>query len=228
MTRKERVRWATLIGVPFFAAMWVVVLGAMRWPRYWEWLAPEQTPMTWLESVMLVLCAGVALLMAAVIYLRDQPAARLWLLLAAGFVWLALDERFAVHERVRDGYLAPSGVSPIPWGAPGDFILILYGIAGLALLPQVLRLFRPDRLAFVLFGAGVLLAVVAVASDSIDIHAHSIDVERVEQTAEEIAELASFTCFLLAMTLRLLAILTDGTVRLPRVGDVSQASMTGK
>src|ERR671921_2149523 len=105
-------RRQVVVGLAVFAVAWPVLLAAGRWPRWWEWIASEQTPMTWLQSVILVVSGCAAALIAAL--LRHTGAgtrARMpWWLLASGFAALAVDERFAIHERVRDGILAPHGV----------------------------------------------------------------------------------------------------------------------
>lgn len=202
------------------AAVWVVaplVLAAARWPRYWIWLAQEESPMTWLESVVLVLCAATCLLVAYVTRLSSGtfPGPRLrnpataWALLALGFAGLAFDERFSVHERLRDGYLAPRGIRfPfLPWVAPGDFLLLLVAVVGLAMLPLVWRCFRGDRLAVVLMLSGIGLALVAVACDSIDPSTWTVGQERVQQSLEEVVELGSGLAFLGAAVVRLLDLL---------------------
>lgn len=209
---QRRTERAALVGVPIAAGAFVLLLGAARWPAYWAWIAPEQTPMTWLESVMLVLSAAAALSLAASVRMRGHGGMMPWLVVAAGFGYLALDERFALHERVRDGYLAPREVSApfLPWVAPGDFVLLGYAVVGLALLPVVLRAFSGELRARRVFLAGVVLAALAVAGDSFDVQAMSTAMEIRVQTAEEIVELGSTTCFLLAMWLRLVPVLGPG------------------
>jgi hypothetical protein len=198
-------------------AVWVVVpvlLMAARSPTWWEWVAPEQTPMTWLQSVVLVLASAGALLVGHVVRLRGGPRPTAWWLLAVGFAGLAFDERFAVHERVRDGVLAPRGVSVpfLPWVAPGDFLVLAVGVAGLAVLPLVWRAVREDRAARVALLLGVGLAVVAVGMDSIDPSTWSVAAERVQQTAEEVVELGSGLALLAAVVLRLLGVLEPAPV----------------
>lgn len=61
-----------------------------------------------------------------------------------------------------------------------------------------------------MFLAGVVLAALAVAGDSFDVQAMSTAMEIRVQTAEEIVELGSTTCFLLAMWLRLVPVLGPG------------------
>lgn len=228
------------------------LLAAARWPSWWAWIAPEQTPMTWLQSVTLVLAAAGALLVAHVLALTDDSAAapvavavddlqvdvrdrapasatgaatpggspvgaRTWRLLAAGLAGLAVDERFALHERLRDGVLAPRDVTVpfLPWVGPGDFLLLAVGVVGLAVLPVVLRALGPDAGARRALLVGVALAVVAVGMDSIDPSSWTTGAERVEQTVEEVIELASALSLLCAVGLRLLGLVDTPTADTP-------------
>jgi hypothetical protein len=190
------------------AGVWIMVpllLMVARWPSWWEWIAPEQTPMTWVQSVVLVLAAAASMLIA---YLQPaRPAA--WRMLGAGFAALAFDERFAIHERVRDNVLAPRGIRVpfLPWIAPGDFLLLVVGLIGLAVLPVAWRVIRVDSGARVALIVGIGLAVAAVGMDSIDPSTWTIWAERVEQTAEEVVELGGGLAFLAAVMLRMLALL---------------------
>jgi hypothetical protein len=207
--RRVRRRWC--LALVAFAVLAPLALAAARWPSYWLWIASEQTPMTWLQSVVLVLAAATGLLVAVLLRLRQAVRRdRLpWLGLAVGFAGLAVDERFAVHERIRDGVLAPRGVSVpfLPWVAPGDFLVLMLGCAGLAFLPVVMRVLAPDPPARRLFVAGTLLAMVAVGVDSIDPSTWSLSAERLQQSLEEVVELAAGLCFWGAVTLRLLGLL---------------------
>ena len=181
-----------------------LVLAAARWPRWWSDIAPEQTPMTWLQSVVLTTAAA-ASAMAAVV---DFRRLRRWLLLAAGLVALAVDERFALHERLRDNVLAPRGVALpfLPWVAPGDFLLLAGAVTGLLLLPYLLPLFRPDRGAVRALWLGVGCAALAVGVDSIDPQTWTVAQERVQQSLEECLELVSDLGLLTAVGLRLIGL----------------------
>ncbi|CAM4062355.1 hypothetical protein [Janibacter anophelis] len=193
---------------------WLVVpalLFAAQYPTWWVWIAQEQVPMTWFQSVTLVVAGVVAGLGWFVTGLLDLRHRRGLALLAVGFCALAFDERFAVHERLRDGYLAPRDVRLplLTWIAPGDFLLLLVGVVGLVLLPVVLRSMREDRWATALLVVGVLLACITVGTDSIDPHTWSVEGERVQQTLEEVLELGAGLAFLGAVALRLLGMLEE-------------------
>ena len=207
------VRRFLLAGLAVVAVLAPLLLAAVRWPRYWTWIASEQTPMTWLQSVVLVLASAAALLLAVLLRLRGDaaPARRPWQVLALGFAALAFDERFALHERVRDGVLAPRGIRVpfLPWVAPGDFLVMAIAVTGLAVLPLVLRGLSGDRTARALFLVGVGLAAIAVGMDSVDPATWSLEAERVQQSLEEVVELAAGLCLLGAVLLRLLSTLVS-------------------
>lgn len=202
-----------LVGLAVLTVVWPLLLAAGRWPRWWEWIASEQTPMTWLQSVILVVSACAAALIAVLLRHTGATARtrRTWVLLAAGFLALAVDERFAIHERVRDSYLAPNGVSIpfLPWVAPGDFLVMGVGLVGLVALPLFWAALATDRTARTALVVAVVLGLVAVGGDSIDPSTWSVQAERVQQTLEEVVEQACGSALLAAVVLRLLSVLDD-------------------
>lgn len=189
--------------LPVALAIVVTVLFVGGWPRWWVYVAREWSPMTWMQSVLMVLSAFLAATVAAQAWLAGRTRRDLlpFLLLTVGFGWLALDERFTIHERLRDNILAPRDIRIpfLPWVGPGDFLLLGYAIAGLIVLRLVLRALAADRRARGLFLAGVALAALVVGVDSFDPDRISLTVERYEQSAEEIVELSSATLFFLAL-----------------------------
>lgn len=99
--------------------------------------------------------------------------------------------------------------------APGDFLVLAIAITGLAVLPLGLRGLSGDRTARVPFLLGVGLAAVAVGTDSIDPPTWSLDAERVQQSLEEVVELAAGLCLLGAVLLRLLSTLSAALTEAP-------------
>lgn len=128
-------RWL-LLALAAVAVLAPLALAAVRWPSYWLWIASEQTPMTWLQSVVLLLA-----------------------------------------------------------------------LVGLAALPLVLCALAPDPVARRALLVGVVLSALAVGTDSIDPSTWSIAAERLQQSLEEVVELAAGLCFLGAVVLRLLGLL---------------------
>lgn len=199
-----------------FVVFWLVstaLLLVARRDSWWRYIALEQSPMTWLQSVVLVLTAAASLQIAVMVRRLRLPICASWAVLSFGFAVLALDERFAIHERVRDRVLAPSGVRIpfLPWVGPGDFLMILLAVAGLAVLPLAWRGFRGDAWARTTLLVGIGLALVAVAMDSIDPESMGLALERVEQTAEEIVEFGSGLAFLASAVFRQISLITPLT-----------------
>lgn len=206
-----RARRATLISLLALALVAPVLLAAARWPSYWEWVAPELTPMTWLQTVLLFLAAAACLLIVLLASLHGHGRAdrATWWFLAAGFGYLAIDDRFALHERVRDSVLAPRGIG-IPgmsWLAPGDIQMVLMGLVGLALLPVILRAFGSDRAARTLLLLGGVAAACSIGIDTIDPASLTVTAERLQQSLEECVELLAVCLLLAATSFRLLGLL---------------------
>ncbi len=220
-----RARSRLVIALVLLAVAAPAALVAAQYPAYWRWVALELTPMTWLQTVILVLAGAASALIAvlgrALQWPRIHRVAH-WVL-AFGFGYLALDDRFAIHERIRDRILAPRDVRlpGLDFLAPGDFQVLLMGVAGLALLPVVVRALRADRLALRLFALGVLCSVSAIAMDAIDPATMPLDVERLAQTLEECVELLAGCFYLAALGVRLLGVI--GLALVPEPVGVSDA-----
>ena len=187
MRRRRHAALALLL--PLATLVSAGTLAAAQWPDYWVWIAPERTPMTFLEALLLFSAALLSGLLALLAVYEERPAPerRTWALASLGFAFLGADERFALHERLRDNVLADLGVG-LPWGAPGDYLLLLYLAAGLLLLPALLELFRSDRPSTGMFVTGVCLAAAAVLADSLDVRSAAPGTERLAQSVEEVVE----------------------------------------
>ncbi len=145
------------------------VYGELFTEGYWTMFWGENNAITWWSSVQLLVVAAAAWANFAVAS-AASPARRpwIWAVFAAGFVFLALDERFEIHERVRDGWLLPSGsFDGIPFVRPGDVGLYAYLLAGVALATFLLAELWRVRRAFWLFAAGVALAAVFTVVDAL-------------------------------------------------------------
>ena len=182
-------------GAWLVVAAYLVVAVAWKWPSWWSWIAPEAAPSRELSTLLLLGCAVVALVRA-----RSSFTAR-WLCLSAGFVVLAADERVAIHERLRDRLLAPNGIDLpfVPWAQPGDIVLVVVALVGLATIPWLYAVFRDRPEARAWFVLAVVLALIAVGLDTLPIETYSTTAERLFQTGEEIIELAAATSFLSAV-----------------------------
>jgi hypothetical protein len=194
---KELQRYLILITI-VFPALSVMVFVAAQWPQYWKWIATEDTPMTTLQVAVMYTIALVSWANAGLQHLRFNAAkSSRWLVLGCSFFWFALDDRFAIHERIRDSFLAPRHVTitflPI---AAGDFVLLFYMAVGLLTLKWLLPIFRETKTIRNRFLAGIAVSVLVVTVDAYDIHRLDINAERLEQTVEEVFELIAQTLFL--------------------------------
>lgn len=204
MKRLQFIERASLIGFTGFSVIFLCLIILAQWPEWWKWVIPEMAPMTWLEHTLLYTTALLGFGSMVFAYLRKEDRkAFYWALYGLGFSFLALDERFALHERVRDRILEPMNVRIpfLPWVSAGDFLLLGVMILGLALLPKILGLFQERRSALVLFLIGVSFSVIAVVFDSFDFHGYSLMAQRWQQCIEECIETAGMLCFLNASLL---------------------------
>lgn len=186
--------------IPVLWLSLVVVSAVATWaaqPDWWTWIAPEASLAREINTAMLLATAGLAGLQ----WWRRSEDRTVFGLLAVGFLGLAIDERVAIHERLRDRVLAPRDIRLpfIPWGEPGDIVLVVVAIVGLVMLRFVLRAIATDGRAVPWFMAGVALAVTAVALDTLPIETYQLRTEIYFQSGEEAIELAGAACFLSAM-----------------------------
>lgn len=185
----------TVIAVFLGTYSFVFLLFMAQYPEWWIWTVPEQTPLAWLQSMMLILIGITSFY--NFIHEKNKEKFKWFLIYSLAFFYLAFDERFALHERVRDAILIPMNfkIPFLPWVKTGDYILIIFMILGLILLKKFLKLYRENKLSLVFFIAGVIISAVAVMVDSVDLHNTSLMCQRVQQFSEEIIELTAMNCF---------------------------------
>jgi len=205
MIKKIRVIEKTvIISNVGFSILFVLFLVIAQWPNWWRWVIFENTPMTWLEFTLLYTCSLISFGCLIFSFLGEEnDNIRLWAILGFAFFCMAFDERFAIHERIRDNILAPLNIKlPIFfWTGPGDFILLIFMVIGILLLPKLQRIFRARKSAYLCFIIGVCISVVAILMDSLDVKGASIGVQRLEQFVEEILETIGMLFFLNALFL---------------------------
>jgi hypothetical protein len=198
--RLRRVERLGLCSVWLIVSLFLLLLVVGAWPNWWKWIAPELSPMGWLESLLLVAVAALAAGCAAVNYLAQGRQWRSWLLFGGVFSYLAVDERFALHERIRETVLAPRQLylPPFYWTAPGDFVLLILLLLGVASIPWLCSLFRPRPVAWYTLLAAIVVASMSVLIDSVDFHHMPIHLLQLEQGVEELLETTAMLLFLTA------------------------------
>jgi hypothetical protein len=198
LTRLKKLQRYLILITIVFPALSVLVFVTAQWPQYWKWIATEDTPMTTLQVAIMYTIALVSWANAGLQHLRFNSAKSFrWLVLGCSFFWLALDDRFAIHERIRDKFLAPHHVAiPFLPIAAGDFVLLFYMAVGLLTLKWLLPIFQETKTIRNRFLAGIAVSVLVITVDAYDIHRLDINAERLEQTVEEVFELIAQTLFL--------------------------------
>lgn len=205
--RFRRTELAAAVALAAALPVWVVFLVAGAGEQWWVYVTREDSPMAWSQSLLLFACGLLCLGCLGLAHLGHGPT-RLeragWLVLAGGFWFLMLDERFAAHERLRDMVLRPAGVgAPLPWMGPGDFLVLLFLLTGVALTPVWWRLLGGRPMARRTFLAGAALAAAAILADSVDFERISFAALAIEQFIEEIAEAAAMALMALGLLFRL-------------------------
>lgn len=191
----------------------------------WTLFRSEYSLATWFSSVQLVLLALLAYTIYCVLELsrrqRGLPVRHrwVWALVAAGFVVLALDERFEFHAMLRDHLFRPAGLwADSAWFIPGDVGLHLFFVIGLLFTPFLLGELRQARKALPLFVLALLLTFVVLLIDSLnDSTMYTWPAWRFwDYTFEEMGEIWAELLFLLAFLRVLERRLGDLTTTLTR------------
>lgn len=163
--------FALNILVPLVTYVYAKASGQYYWKLFWG----EDNLVTWFSTIQLLLVGAAAYAnYVAAGLVRERGGWRgrgqrwIWLIFALGFVFLSIDERFRVHENLREFVLTPSGLfDDIPYLMPGDVGLFLYLGVGLVFTVFLVAELRRRPLALILFGAAIGLTFVIVLIDSL-------------------------------------------------------------
>jgi len=110
-------------------------------------LSYEANVPTWYSAALLLGCAAL-LSMCAGAARRDGGPKRRWWLLAAGFLYMALDESVEIHERAH--FIHARGILYFSWVIPAAVLVLVIGASYVRFL---LSLPRATRRRFVVAGA---------------------------------------------------------------------------
>lgn len=158
-----------------------------------------------LFSTALLCSAALLLLLVAMLGRRERsPDTSKWLILAAGFALMALDEALALHEHLIEpmrGLLGGErlGIFFFAWVIPA---IVLVGALAVFFLPFLFRLPRPTAIAFVAAGAiylGGALGVELVEGWWREGHGHRNLMYHALVSAEEGMEMVGVIVFIRAL-----------------------------
>lgn len=159
---------AVILGI---VAAFTAASAAAAWP-WWEYaFLSDDSPLAWFSSALLLANAAVAMNLTVS---RMLPARLGWLLSGAlGF--LALDEQFRLHERLKDA-IGRRGLADLPTWA--------VGVGGILCLIALLRIVTRTS-ARLLIAAGVAIGIFALW---VDLGNPPTVIARAEELYEVIAE----------------------------------------
>ena len=152
-------------------ALFAAAAAAMSWP-WWEYaFLSDDSPMAWLSSALLLANAAVALNLSVS---RSLPP-RFGGFLAAALAYLALDEQFRLHERMKE---------TIGTGRWADMPVLLVGAGGLVFLVILLRVVKGTS-SRLLLASGVAVGLFALW---VDLGKPPVMIARTEELYEVCAE----------------------------------------
>lgn len=198
MKRLETIEFAAITIATSAVIVFIIGITLAQWPNWWKWVIFEQTPMTWLEGTILFTTCIFAFMCSTVSVLNNKDRkAKLWFLLGLAFLAFTLDERFAIHERIRDKLLTPHHLNPSIYNivSVGDSILVAIMIVGLFMLPKVLKILTEKKKAKIYFITSVIVSSIAILMDAINYKMMSLHFQRLEQYIEELFETAGMLLF---------------------------------
>lgn len=176
LARRELWRFALFmcalnLAVPLGLIVYARLTGADYWTLFWD----EDSLITWFSSIQLLLVGLVAWLnngLAGVARSLEAGSSGhshwIWLIFTAGFIFLALDERFEIHEALRDDVLKPASAIPdLRYLNPGDIVLYLYFLIGVVCAWYLFQELRRYPRSLVFFGAALLIALSSIVIDGL-------------------------------------------------------------
>ncbi len=101
-----------------------------------EWNLP-----TWFSSVLLFSCGAVLAAIAASKRSARAPYARHWWVLAAGFIYISLDEAVQIHEHA-GGWVDAGGILYFDWVIPASILIGILSVSYLGFLAHLPRIVR--------------------------------------------------------------------------------------
>ena len=142
--------WAVLVFAGFGVEYWKYILDGERTNLvYFLGLGYEGNLPTWYSSTLLLLCSLQLALIATGQTERQTPFAKHWWILAAGFLYMSMDETAQVHENAGK-WFDFSGVLFYGWVIPASILVLLIGVSYMRFLAH---LPRRVRYQFILSGA---------------------------------------------------------------------------
>jgi hypothetical protein len=166
----------------------------LKAPNYSYYFLLEMSPIAWIHSLMLYSIGLVALGIFINQFQKVGVKSYYWLVWFLGFCYLSLDERFAIHERIRD-HLLKTYLPHLPlmnWTGAGDYFLVILLVLGIVFLWKFTAQAVDDKKTLKIMWAAIGVTIVAVGIDAANFEAWGIPFLKSEQVVEEFLETAAF------------------------------------
>lgn len=170
-------RYSFVIGYFVTNVFLVIIFILSKWPKYWEHINYEWSHLTWLSSVNLILI-GIFCLIGFMITELNSPVVlkkpifsfiHRYIIgaMGLGFLFLALDEKFQIHEKLREKVFIPNEVgTDIPGIGAGDFLHVIIAIVGLGMTYFIYQRIKISKISLGFYGAAVFMALISVITDA--------------------------------------------------------------
>ncbi len=165
---------------------------------YWSYIIYEKSPMGYYEALLLFFCFLIALLNFIVSHRYEEKWNLSWIILTLGFLYLTLDEKFAIHETIREEYFKPNNLTLefLFWVEKGDYVLMFVFLVGLCAMPILYKEIKKYRKSMILFLLALIFTAGAVFTDSIDLKGIDFSLQKFIQYMEEVFETTGMLLFL--------------------------------
>lgn len=185
--RLQKLVRTLLFLIPMINIGWLLASVALSWPDWWLLINYEQSPLTWFSSIQLFSIA----LTCGTLYILEsrQSLTYFWALLTAAFLFFSFDERFQIHEKLRDHVFKPNDIGTnIPGVGAGDFLFLVIGAVGLVFSFFLIKNLKPNRSFLIPFFLALITSLIATLFDAQPINPMEIRGARIHQFWEEILE----------------------------------------
>lgn len=178
------------------------------WPEYWKHINYEESHLTWFSSIQLIFISLTCFSIWFHKFIQKQSKVSqfLWLSLGGGFFFFSLDEKFQIHERLREGVFKVHEIGTnISGVGKGDFLHLIFAAIGLVFSYFVVKEMKGKNGSLWFFLCAVVISLISVVSDAtMDIPVQSsaeiVQEFRAHQFTEEILETIAEALFLVSFT----------------------------
>ncbi|MAX65759.1 MAG: hypothetical protein CME66_02385 [Halobacteriovoraceae bacterium] len=195
------IRALTIPFIFLFDCIFIVLCILAGGERYWDHISYEHSHLTWLSSLQLFFIGTTCLTIWIGksnnrLDLKKLKQFWLWPFLGFSFIFLSLDEKFQIHERLREGVFKPNHIGTnLPGIGAGDFLHILFAVIGLALSYFIYKQIKKNKIALIYLILALIISLYTVISDAfseipnLNSSQTYIEIFRFHQFTEEILEI---------------------------------------